>query len=41
MVVRPATSRAIMQDCAYTAIGVWSENSMACNVVVAMHGRPA
>ncbi|CDO31182.1 CAP domain-containing protein [Mycolicibacterium porcinum] len=33
--------RAIMQDCANTAIGVWSENSLARSVVVAVYGRPA
>jgi uncharacterized protein YkwD len=34
-------SRAIMQDCANTAIGVWSENSLARSVVVAVYGQPA
>lgn len=33
--------RAIMQDCANTAIGVWSENSLARSVVVAVYGAPA
>lgn len=33
--------RAIMQDCANTAIGVWSENSLARSVVVAVYGQPA
>jgi hypothetical protein len=33
--------RAIMQDCANTAIGVWSENSLARSVVVAVYGKPA
>jgi uncharacterized protein YkwD len=32
--------RAIMQDCTYTAIGVWSENSLNRSVVVAVYGRP-
>jgi hypothetical protein len=32
--------RAIMQDCANTAIGVWSENSLARSVVVAVYGAP-
>lgn len=31
---------AIMQDCANTAIGVWSENSLDRTVVVAVYGRP-
>jgi uncharacterized protein YkwD len=34
-------SRALMQDCANTAIGVWSENSLDRSVVVAMYGQPA
>ena len=34
-------SRAMMQDCANTAIGVWSENSLDRSVVVAMYGQPA
>jgi uncharacterized protein YkwD len=33
-------SRAAMQDCANTAIGVWSENSLDRNVVVAVYGQP-
>ncbi|MCW2515286.1 MAG: hypothetical protein JWR11_4328 [Mycobacterium sp.] len=32
--------RAIMQDCANVAIGVWSENSLARSVVVAVYGQP-
>jgi uncharacterized protein YkwD len=32
--------REIMQDCSYTAIGVWSENSLDRSVVVAEYGRP-
>ncbi|MDT5053386.1 MAG: hypothetical protein QOF66_1752, partial [Mycobacterium sp.] len=28
-------------DCANTAIGVWSENSLDRSVVVAMYGQPA
>jgi len=32
--------REIMQDCTYTAIGVWSENSLDRSVVVAVYGRP-
>ncbi|OPX12363.1 hypothetical protein B1790_04150 [Mycobacterium sp. AT1] len=32
---------AIMQDCANTAIGVWSENSFDRTVVVAVYGQPA
>ncbi len=35
------SSRALMQDCANTAIGVWSENSLSRSVVVAMYGQPA
>ncbi|WP_431233038.1 CAP domain-containing protein [Mycolicibacterium psychrotolerans] len=31
---------AIMSDCANTAIGVWSENSLDRSVVVAVYGRP-
>nr|WP_234825508.1 MULTISPECIES: CAP domain-containing protein [Mycolicibacter] len=34
-------SRATMQDCANTAIGVWSENSLSRSVVVAAYGQPA
>jgi uncharacterized protein YkwD len=34
-------SRAAMQNCANTAIGVWSENSLARSVVVAVYGQPA
>lgn len=34
-------SRAIMQDCANTAIGVWSENSLDRSVLVAVYGQPA
>ena len=33
-------SRAMMQDCANTAIGVWSQNSLDRSVVVAMYGQP-
>jgi uncharacterized protein YkwD len=32
---------AIIQDCGNTAIGVWSENSLARSVVVAVYGQPA
>ncbi len=32
---------AIMSDCANTAMGVWSENSMDRTVVVALYGQPA
>jgi uncharacterized protein YkwD len=32
---------ATMKDCKYTAVGVWSENSIARTVVVAMYGAPA
>lgn len=32
---------AIMADCANTQIGVWSENSFARTVVVAVYGRPS
>ena len=32
-------SRATMQDCRYNAIGVWSENSLARSVVVAVYGH--
>jgi uncharacterized protein YkwD len=31
---------AIMQNCAYTQIGVWSENSLDRSVVVAVYGQP-
>lgn len=31
----------IMSDCANTAIGVWSANSLARSVVVAVYGQPA
>lgn len=31
---------AIMQDCANTQIGVWSENSLDRTVVVAVYGKP-
>lgn len=33
-------SRAAMQDCANTAIGVWSENTLSRSVVVAVYGQP-
>jgi uncharacterized protein YkwD len=33
-------SRALMQDCANTAIGIWSENSLNRSVLVAMYGQP-
>lgn len=32
---------AIMADCAHTAIGVWSANSLDRSVVVAVYGAPA
>jgi uncharacterized protein YkwD len=32
---------AIMQNCANTAIGVWSENSLDRTVVVAVYGQPS
>jgi uncharacterized protein YkwD len=32
---------AIMQNCAYTTIGVWSANSLDRTVVVAVYGQPA
>lgn len=32
---------AIMRNCAYTQMGVWSENSLDRSVVVAMYGAPA
>lgn len=31
---------AIMSNCAYTDIGVWSENSLTRTVVVAVYGTP-
>ncbi len=34
-------SLAIMRNCAYTQMGVWSENSLDRSVVVAMYGAPA
>lgn len=33
-------SRAAMQDCSNTAVGIWSENSLARSVVVAVYGQP-
>lgn len=33
-------SRAAMQDCSNTAIGVWSDNSLDRSVVVAVYGQP-
>jgi uncharacterized protein YkwD len=35
------TDLAIMSDCANTAIGVWSENSLDRTVVVAVYGQPS
>lgn len=32
---------AILQDCGYTTIGVWSENSLDRTVVVAVDGQPS
>ncbi len=32
---------AIMRNCAYTQMGVWSENSLDRSVLVAMYGAPA
>jgi len=32
--------RAIMQDCDYSQVGVWSENSLDRTVVVAVYGQP-
>jgi uncharacterized protein YkwD len=32
---------AIMRDCAYTTMGVWSDNSLDRTVVVALYGQPA
>lgn len=32
---------AILSNCAYTQIGVWSENSLDRSVVVAVYGRPS
>lgn len=37
---RDPAALAIMSDCANTAIGVWSENSLSRSVVVAVYGRP-
>lgn len=37
---RNPTYLAIMRDCRYTAIGVWSENSLDRTVVVAVYGSP-
>ena len=31
---------AIMRDCAYTTMGVWSDNSLDRTVVVAVYGQP-
>lgn len=33
-------ARAAMQNCANTAIGVWSENTLSRSVVVAVYGQP-
>lgn len=35
---RDPGSRAIMRNCGYTDIGVWSENSLERTVVVAVYG---
>jgi uncharacterized protein YkwD len=35
------TSLATMRNCAFTEMGVWSENSIDRTVVVAVYGRPA
>jgi uncharacterized protein YkwD len=32
---------AIMRDCTYTTMGVWSDNSVDRTVVVALYGQPA
>jgi hypothetical protein len=32
---------AIMSDCGYTKMGVWSANSLDRSVVVAVYGKPA
>ena len=37
---RDPGSRAIMRNCGYTDIGVWSENSLERTVVVAVYGQP-
>src|SRR5882757_4278873 len=34
-------SLTIMQNCSYTKMGVWSENSLDRSVLVAMYGKPA
>jgi len=34
-------AKAIIENCANTAIGVWSENSLSRSVVVAAYGQPA
>jgi hypothetical protein len=34
-------AKATIENCANTAIGVWSENSLARSVVVAVYGQPA
>jgi uncharacterized protein YkwD len=34
-------AKATIENCANTAIGVWSENSLARSVVVALYGQPA
>lgn len=33
-------TKAIIEDCAFTEIGVWSENSLHRSVVVAVYGAP-
>ncbi|MDT5210888.1 MAG: hypothetical protein QOF67_3303 [Mycobacterium sp.] len=38
---RDPPSRATMQDCNNTAIGVWSVNSLARTIVVALYGQPS
>lgn len=37
---RNAADYAVMSNCAYTQMGVWSENSLDRTVVVAVYGRP-
>jgi len=36
-----SAAKATIENCANTAIGVWSENSLARSVVVAVYGQPA
>jgi hypothetical protein len=34
-------AKGIIEDCANTVIGVWTENSLSRSVTVAVYGQPA